>query len=86
MSVRVCVGVCVGVCVCVCVLKKSSPHAHVHALPLLAFAVLCFVFKGMTLWELPQGYGRVKPDVVTYGNEVAGPGIFGSCHTLSGTR
>ncbi len=40
----------------------------------------------MTLWELPHGYGRVKPDVVTYGTDVAGPGIFGACRTLSGTR
>ena len=26
-----------------------------------------FSSRGMTTWELPQGYGRVKPDVVAYG-------------------
>ena len=27
-----------------------------------------FSSRGMTTWELPQGYGRVKPDIVAYGN------------------
>ena len=26
-----------------------------------------FSSRGMTTWELPRGYGRVKPDVVAYG-------------------
>ena len=26
-----------------------------------------FSSRGMTLWELPHGYGRAKPDVVAYG-------------------
>ena len=26
-----------------------------------------FSSRGMTTWELPWGYGRVKPDVVAYG-------------------
>ena len=26
-----------------------------------------FSSRGMTTWELPSGYGRVKPDIVTYG-------------------
>jgi subtilisin family serine protease len=30
-------------------------------------------------------YGRVKPDIVTYGSAVRGSSIKGSCRTLSGT-
>jgi len=39
----------------------------------------------MTAWELPHGYGRVKPDIVTYGYSVRGSNIKGGCKTLSGT-
>lgn len=31
------------------------------------------------------GYGRVKPDIVTYGSAVKGSHIKGGCRTLSGT-
>lgn len=44
-----------------------------------------FSSRGMTTWELPQGYGRVKPDIVTYGANVRGSNIKGSCRSLSGT-
>ncbi|XP_065207712.1 membrane-bound transcription factor site-1 protease [Planococcus citri] len=44
-----------------------------------------FSSRGMTTWELPQGYGRLKPDIVTYGSSVAGSSIKGSCRSLSGT-
>ncbi|XP_073999210.1 membrane-bound transcription factor site-1 protease isoform X2 [Rhodnius prolixus] len=44
-----------------------------------------FSSRGMTTWELPQGYGRVKPDIVTYGSTVRGSSIRGGCRTLSGT-
>lgn len=44
-----------------------------------------FSSRGMTTWELPQGYGRVKPDIVTYGAAVRGSAIMGGCRTLSGT-
>ena len=45
-----------------------------------------FSSRGMTTWELPQGYGRVKPDVVTYGFAVRGSNKDGhGCRTLSGT-
>lgn len=44
-----------------------------------------FSSRGMTTWELPQGYGRVKPDIVTYGSAVRGSSIKGNCRTLSGT-
>lgn len=30
-------------------------------------------------------YGRVKPDIVTYGSGVRGSSIKGGCRTLSGT-
>jgi hypothetical protein len=30
-------------------------------------------------------YGRVKPDIVTYGSAVRGSSIQGSCRSLSGT-
>ena len=40
---------------------------------------------GMTTWELPSGYGRVKPDIVTYGHYVRGSDKGGGCRSLSGT-
>lgn len=43
-----------------------------------------FSSRGMTTWELPQGYGRVKPDIVTYGSAVRGSSIKGGCRSLSG--
>lgn len=44
-----------------------------------------FSSRGMTTWELPHGYGRIKPDIVTYGSAVRGSSIKGSCRSLSGT-
>ncbi|KAK7082512.1 Membrane-bound transcription factor site-1 protease [Halocaridina rubra] len=44
-----------------------------------------FSSRGMTTWELPQGYGRVKPDIVTYGTLVQGSSMEGKCRQLSGT-
>lgn len=35
--------------------------------------------------ELPGGYGRMKPDIVTYGSGVRGSGMKGGCRSLSGT-
>jgi membrane-bound transcription factor site-1 protease len=29
--------------------------------------IASFSSRGMTTWELPNGYGRVKPDIVAYG-------------------
>lgn len=44
-----------------------------------------FSSRGMTTWELPSGYGRVKPDIVTYGTYVKASNIGGGCRVLSGT-
>ena len=44
-----------------------------------------FSSRGMTSWELPDGYGRVKPDVLTYGSHVQGLSLQGGCRSLSGT-
>ncbi|KAK9888441.1 hypothetical protein WA026_000689 [Henosepilachna vigintioctopunctata] len=44
-----------------------------------------FSSRGMTTWELPNGYGRVKPDIVTYGSGVRGSNVKGGCRILSGT-
>lgn len=44
-----------------------------------------FSSRGMTTWELPDGYGRVKPDIVTYCTHVRGSKKTGGCRTLSGT-
>ncbi len=44
-----------------------------------------FSSRGMTTWELPAGYGRVKPDIVTYGASVRGSNIKTGCRVLSGT-
>jgi len=47
--------------------------------------IASFSSRGMTTWELPWGYGRVKPDIVTYGAGVRGSGLRGGCRPLSGT-
>jgi len=44
-----------------------------------------FSSRGMTLWELPGGYGRVKPDIVAYGKNVVSSKMYGGCRSLSGT-
>ena len=44
-----------------------------------------FSSRGMTTWELPAGYGRVKPDVVALAKSVRGSKIGDGCKTLSGT-
>ena len=44
-----------------------------------------FSSRGMSTHELPHGYGRVKPDVVAYGQKVMGSKIQGGCRSLSGT-
>ena len=44
-----------------------------------------FSSRGMTTWELPGGYGRVKPDLVTHVTDVVGSAIEGGCRVLSGT-
>ncbi|GMT04293.1 hypothetical protein PENTCL1PPCAC_26467 [Pristionchus entomophagus] len=44
-----------------------------------------FSSRGMTIWELPDGYGRAKPDVVSYGASVMGSALDGGCRVLSGT-
>ncbi|XP_054734324.1 membrane-bound transcription factor site-1 protease [Anastrepha obliqua] len=44
-----------------------------------------FSSRGMTTWELPWGYGRLKPDVVTFGSQVEGSNVRGGCRSLSGT-
>ena len=44
-----------------------------------------FSSRGMTTWELPAGYGRMKPDVVTYCTNVRGSKRKDGCRTLSGT-
>ena len=48
-------------------------------------AIAAFSSRGMSTHELPNGYGRVKPDVVAYGREVMGSRIQGGCRSLSGT-
>ncbi|XP_011631233.1 LOW QUALITY PROTEIN: membrane-bound transcription factor site-1 protease [Pogonomyrmex barbatus] len=44
-----------------------------------------FSSRGMTTWELPHGYGRIKPDLVIYGSGVRGSALQNGCRSLSGT-
>jgi len=44
-----------------------------------------FSSRGMTTWELPGGYGRVKPDIVSYGHNVRGSDKESGCRSLRGT-
>ncbi|KAL3642980.1 Membrane-bound transcription factor site-1 protease [Castilleja foliolosa] len=47
--------------------------------------IASFSSRGMSTWELPHGYGRVKPDVVAYSREIMGSKISTGCKSLSGT-
>ncbi|KAI4377106.1 hypothetical protein MLD38_014791 [Melastoma candidum] len=47
--------------------------------------IASFSSRGMSTWEIPHGYGRVKPDIVAYGREIMGSKISTGCKTLSGT-
>ena len=44
-----------------------------------------FSSRGVTTKELRFGYGRVKPDIVTYGNRIRGIGLNNQISILSGT-
>lgn len=44
-----------------------------------------FSSRGMTTWELPYGYGRIKPDLVIYGSGVRASALQNGCRSLSGT-
>lgn len=44
-----------------------------------------FSSRGMTTHELSYGYGRIKPDIVTYANNLYGTQINNGCKVLSGT-
>ncbi|KAL8153195.1 hypothetical protein V2J09_010955 [Rumex salicifolius] len=47
--------------------------------------IASFSSRGMSTWEIPHGYGRVKPDIVAYGRDIMGSKISTGCKTLSGT-
>ena len=77
-------------------LRNFLPEVHFIYFVFIVFGFFCvfdkqihstilFVFTGMTTWELPSGYGRVKPDIVTYGHYVRGSDKEGGCRSLSGT-
>ena len=51
----------------------------------LSERVAPFSSRGMTTWELPHGYGRVKPDLITYATSVSATRLQNGCRTLSGT-
>ena len=48
-------------------------------------AIAGFSSRGMTTWELPAGYGRVKPDVVAFAINVMGSRVGGGCKPQTGT-
>ncbi|CAL0331034.1 unnamed protein product [Lupinus luteus] len=47
--------------------------------------IASFSSRGMSTWELPHGYGRLKPDIVAYGRDIMGSKISTGCKSLSGT-
>ncbi|KAI3771489.1 hypothetical protein L6452_02654 [Arctium lappa] len=47
--------------------------------------IASFSSRGMSTWEIPHGYGRVKPEIVAYGRDIKGSEIGTGCRTLSGT-
>ncbi|KAF3674737.1 Membrane-bound transcription factor site-1 protease [Capsicum annuum] len=50
-----------------------------------SYHVALFSSRGMSTWEIPHGYGRVKPDLVAYGRDIMGSKISTGCKRLSGT-
>jgi membrane-bound transcription factor site-1 protease len=44
-----------------------------------------FQSRGMTTWEIPSGYGRVKPDIVTFSTNIYASQRKTGCRSLSGT-
>lgn len=67
----------------------GKPSALVQHYSHVVYPVSCaFIMTYQTSLyqqELPQGYGRVKPDIVTYGSGVRGSALQGGCRSLSGT-
>ena len=49
------------------------------------FDMASFSSRGMTTWELPQGYGRAKPDIVSFSAGLRGSSTSGGCRRLGGT-
>ncbi|KAF6170405.1 hypothetical protein GIB67_014335 [Kingdonia uniflora] len=47
--------------------------------------IASFSSRGMSTWEMPHGYGRVKPDIVASGREIMGSKISTGYKSLSGT-
>eukprot|EP00249_Psilotum_nudum_P017734 c26465_g1_i3 orf=1577-4720(+) len=47
--------------------------------------IASFSSRGMSTWEIPHGYGRLKPDIVAYGRDIIGSKISTGCKSLSGT-
>lgn len=45
-----------------------------------------FSSRGMSSQELPLGYGRIKPDIVTFAQDVRGSRIQTGCRSLSGDQ
>lgn len=70
-------------------LPLPSPHSLLPSLPFSlssspSFSLPCPPHY-LSQQELPEGYGRVKPDIVTYGSAVRGSALQGGCRSLSGT-
>ncbi|CAD7699725.1 unnamed protein product [Ostreobium quekettii] len=47
--------------------------------------IASFSSRGMSNWELPLGYGRIKPDIMAYAQDVRGSRMTTGCRSLSGT-
>lgn len=47
--------------------------------------ISAFSSRGMTTWELPHGYGRMKPDIVALARNIRGSNVGNGCKTMSGT-
>ncbi|XP_014679952.1 PREDICTED: membrane-bound transcription factor site-1 protease-like, partial [Priapulus caudatus] len=70
-------------------LDDVNPNSNALASVLIVVVVVVtrrlLSFSGGMLQELPGGYGRLKPDIVTYGSAVRGSNTQGGCRSLSGT-
>lgn len=52
----------------------------------MALTFYTHTHRGMTTWELPIGFGRVKPDIMAYAKDVVGSKMQSGCRSLSGAH
>ena len=55
--------------------RKADLHLCCSHMQIVGFLMRRLIYFHYTLQELPGGYGRMKPDIVTYGSAVRGSAL-----------